>query len=77
MIILMYKRNERIVELVEKRQKSNRGKWHWRCKAGNGRILFSSETFNTKFHCKRMALELAVVFSKAKVKGVYREKYIG
>jgi len=75
--MLKHKRVSRIVELVEKRQKSNKGKWHWRCKAGNGRILFHSETFNTKFHCKRMAQDLCVVYSKAKVKGIYREKVVG
>ena len=65
---------ERLVELVEKKQKSNRGKWHWRCKDGNGRILFSSETFNTKFHCQRQAMKEYLIYLKAKVKAVYKER---
>lgn len=72
-ILSMKKRYQRIVELIEKRQKSNRGKWYWHVKAGNGKILFGSETFNTKYHCKRQAVEECRIYNKAKVKGVYRE----
>jgi len=53
-----HNRANRIVELVEG-TKSKAGIWYWRVKAGNGEILCHSETYKTKFHAQRMAVQMA------------------
>ena len=67
------KRLDRIIQVFEKSQSSRRGKWYWNCRAGNGRILFSSETFNTKYHCKEQAVKEFDICTKAGVDCEYRE----
>lgn len=36
------------------------GKWHWRLKAGNHKILLSSETYFSKYNARRAAHKMAM-----------------
>lgn len=63
-------RAKRIIEVVK-----IDGTWYyWQCKAGNGKVLFRSPSFNTKYHCKKQAEREYAICKRAKIRTEYLER---
>lgn len=71
------KRHDRIIEAFEKNQRSNRGKWYWHVKGGNGHIITHSEVYNTKYHCMEMAEQELKIYRAAGLRVKFKFVKIG